>query len=62
MGSQNRAQLQVCALTIVMLGFAGCATYTDILSKTHQAADSGDYEAGIRELEDLIIGKDPFIL
>ncbi len=54
MGSPNRAQLCICALTIVMLLFGGCATYTDILSKTHQAADSGNYEAGIRELNDIL--------
>ncbi|MHC4439347.1 MAG: COG3014 family protein [Planctomycetota bacterium] len=54
MGSQNRARLYVCALTAVMLLFGGCATYTDILSKTHQAADSGDYKAGINELNDIL--------
>jgi tetratricopeptide (TPR) repeat protein len=42
-----------------MLLFGGCATYTDILSKTHNAADSGDYETGIRELND-ILGVDSF--
>jgi hypothetical protein len=32
----------------------GCATYTDTLSKTHEAVSRGDYEAGIRELNDIL--------
>lgn len=59
MGSQTRAQLRACVLTAVVLWFGGCATYTDILSKTHRAADSGDYEAGIRGLND-ILGVDSY--
>jgi hypothetical protein len=41
-------------LILVLLWFGGCATYTDILSKTHNAVDSGDYEAGINELNDIL--------
>ena len=59
MGSRIHARLRICALTIVMLWLGGCATYTDILSKTHSAADSGDYETGVRALND-ILGVDSF--
>ncbi len=54
MGSLIRTQLWVCMLILVMLWFGGCATYTDILSKTHKAADAGDYETGISELNDIL--------
>ncbi len=59
MGSQTRAQVSVCALTIGVLWFGGCATYTDMLDKTHRAAASGDYEAGIRRLNG-ILGVDDY--
>ncbi|MHC4367829.1 MAG: COG3014 family protein [Planctomycetota bacterium] len=59
MGSQIRARLWVCALIIGTLWVGGCATYTDILSKTHKAAASGDYEAGIDELNG-ILGVDSY--
>jgi len=33
---------------------SGCATYTDRVGRTHRAVDGGDYEAGIRELNDVL--------
>jgi hypothetical protein len=47
-------RLQRWALIVCVLWVGGCATYSDKLSKTHNAADRGDYEAGIRALNDLL--------
>lgn len=33
---------------------SGCATYTDMIGRTHRVVDGGDYQAGIRELNDIL--------
>jgi tetratricopeptide (TPR) repeat protein len=43
-----------CAFVLVVALCGGCATYSDTLSKTHQAIERGDYQTGIRELNDLL--------
>ena len=42
------------AVILCALWVGGCATYTDKLSKSHTAAQRGDYEAGIRALNDIL--------
>ncbi len=54
MGGPIWARWQGWALVACVLSVGGCATYTDTLSKTHQAAGAGDYEAGIRQLNDIL--------
>ncbi len=41
-------------IILCLLWVGGCATYTDRLSKTHNAADRGDYDAGVRALNDML--------
>ncbi len=41
-------------IILCLLWVGGCATYTDRLSKSHTAADRGDYEAGVRALNDML--------
>ena len=54
MADPVRGRLQRWAVILCVLWVAGCATYTDTLSKSHNAADRGDYEAGVRALNDLL--------
>ena len=54
MSDSARVQLQRWALILCALWMGGCATYADTLRKTHQAASSGNYEAGIRQLNDIL--------
>lgn len=41
-------------ITLSLLYCAGCATYTDQINKAHLAADTGNYETAIRELNGLL--------
>jgi len=54
MAEPARGRLQRQALILCLLWVGGCATYSDKLSKSHKATDRGDYEAGIRALNDLL--------
>jgi tetratricopeptide (TPR) repeat protein len=54
MADPARGRLQQWAVILWMLGVAGCATYTDTLRQSHTAAERGDYEAGVRALNDIL--------
>jgi hypothetical protein len=54
MADPVRGRLQRWAVILCLLWVAGCATYTDRLSKSHRAADRGDYEASVRALNDIL--------
>ncbi len=54
MSDSAMVNLLRCALILCVLWVGGCATYTDKLSKTHQAVSAGDYEAGISQLNDIL--------
>ncbi len=54
MAEPAQGRWQRWALIVCLLWVGGCATYTDKLSKTHNAADIGDYEAGIRVLDNML--------
>jgi hypothetical protein len=41
-------------LVFLLLLCSGCATYSDTVGKTHRAIDRGDYEPGIRELNEIL--------
>ncbi len=41
-------------IILCLLWVGGCATYTDRLSKSHTAADRGDYDAGVRVLNGML--------
>jgi tetratricopeptide (TPR) repeat protein len=43
-----------CALIVFVLLCGGCATYTDKVAGVYQAADTGDYETGIRRLNKIL--------
>jgi hypothetical protein len=54
MADPARGRLQRWAVILCVLWAGGCATYTDTLSQCYRAADRGDYEAGVRELNDIL--------
>ena len=43
-----------CALIILVLLCGGCATYTDKAAAVYQAAEAGDYDAGMRRLNKIL--------
>jgi len=54
MAEPARGRLQRWALILCVLWAGGCATYTDKLSKAHNAAERGDYEAGVLALDKML--------
>ncbi|NIP53187.1 MAG: hypothetical protein GWN67_21350 [Phycisphaerae bacterium] len=54
MSDSARVHLQRWALILCALWLGGCATYIDTLSKTHQVVSSGNYDAGINQLNDIL--------
>lgn len=54
MGDSVRVQLHRWAIILCVLWFGGCATYSDKLTKSHQAVNRGDYKVGVRELNDIL--------
>ena len=54
MANSARGRLQRWAIIVCVLWAAGCATYTDTLRTCHNAADRGDYEAGISRLNNIL--------
>ena len=54
MANSAQGRLQRWAIFVCVLWAAGCATYTDTLRTCHKAVDRGDYEAGIRRLNDIL--------
>ncbi len=58
-GRRPAAALSSRALSVVLLAFgllsvSGCATYSDRMVSTRQAASRGDYAGGIEEINDII--------
>jgi len=54
MDSPAAARRCGCALAVVAMLCGGCATYSDTVDKAHQAAERGDYSAGIHELNNIL--------
>lgn len=54
MDNPAAARYRRCALVFAVALCSGCATYSDHVSKTHEAAERGDYAAGIRQLNDIL--------
>jgi uncharacterized protein len=54
MADPARGRLQRWAVILYVLWVGGCATYTGTLSKSHRAVERGDYEAGVRALDDVL--------
>ena len=49
-----RASVLVVLLLVLGLLWGGCATYTDRMSEAHGAVDVGDFESGVRELNEVL--------
>jgi len=54
MAAPPRGRLHRWAVILCALWVGGCATYTDKLRQSHTAAQRGDYEAGVRALNDIL--------
>lgn len=54
MAVPTRGRVHRWAVILCALWLGGCATYTDKLGKSHTAAEHGDYEAGVRALNDIL--------